>query len=117
MISRANGCRHRGRPSKLIRLAAHPIAAAVPGLKQGGRLMQISVLRRYVDRWSAGWAMGHRVRMTIMDMDEIREVTPMNQLLPGRRDRTDPSLRGSGLMMWCQSEFDQLRMVHPGIRC
>jgi len=61
-------------------------------MERGGKLLQMTVLSRYIDRWSkrdGRWAIDHRV--AVMDMDEIREVTPMKQLDQGRRDRTDPS--------------------------
>lgn len=59
---------------------------------RGGKVDQIVVLSRYLDRWSkrAGrWAIDHRT--TVMDMGEVREVVPMHQQERGRRDRTDPS--------------------------
>lgn len=61
-------------------------------MERGGKLLQMVVLSRYLDRWSkrAGrWAIDHRE--TVMDMDEIREVVPMKQHDTGRRDRDDPS--------------------------
>ena len=61
-------------------------------MERGGKLLQMTVLSRYIDRWSkrgGRWAIDHRV--AVMDMDEVREVTPMKQLDQGRRDRTDPS--------------------------
>jgi hypothetical protein len=61
-------------------------------MERGGKLLQMVVLSRYLDRWSkrAGrWAIDHRT--TVMDMDEIAEVVPMKQLDQGRRDPTDPS--------------------------
>lgn len=61
-------------------------------IERGGRLMQMTVLSRYVDRWSkrAGrWALDHR--QAIMEMDEIREVTPMKTHSGWTRDRSDPS--------------------------
>jgi hypothetical protein len=67
-------------------------------IERGGKLMQMTVLSRYIDRWSCRdgrWAIDHRI--AVMDMDEIREVTPMKDLKGGSRDRDDPSytvLRG-----------------------
>lgn len=61
-------------------------------MEREGKLLQMVVLSRYLDRWSkrAGrWAIDHRT--TVMDMDEIREVTPMKQHDRGRRDPSDPS--------------------------
>lgn len=61
-------------------------------MEREGRLMQMTVLSRYIDRWSrrdGRWAIDHRV--TVIDMDEIREVTPMKSHARGRRDRHDPS--------------------------
>jgi hypothetical protein len=61
-------------------------------VERDGKLFQIEVLSRYLDRWSKRaerWAIDHRV--TVMDMDEIREVTPMKQQDRGRRDPSDPS--------------------------
>jgi hypothetical protein len=61
-------------------------------IERDGKLLQMEVLSRYLDRWSkrgGRWAMDHRE--TVMDMDEVREVTPMKQHDRWRRDRTDPS--------------------------
>ena len=61
-------------------------------IEREGQLLQMTVLSRYVDRWSrrdGRWAIDHRV--AIMDMDEIRPVTPMKDHARGRRDRDDPS--------------------------
>jgi ketosteroid isomerase-like protein len=60
-------------------------------MERGGKLLQMEVLSRYLDRWSrrdGRWAIDHR--QTVMDMDEIREVTPMKSH-EVRRDRSDPS--------------------------
>lgn len=68
-------------------------------MERGGKLLQMVVLSRYLDRWSKRdnrWAIDHR--QTVMDMDEVREVVPMKQHDTGRRDRSDPSyafLKGS----------------------
>jgi SnoaL-like domain len=56
------------------------------------RLMQMTVWTRYIDQWSrrnGRWGIDKRV--TIMDFDEVREVTPMMTLSRGSRDRSDPS--------------------------
>lgn len=60
-------------------------------MERGGKLLQIVVSGRYLDRWSrrgGRWAIDHR--QSVIDMDEIREVVPMkdHQI---RRDRSDPS--------------------------
>ena len=57
-----------------------------------GKTMQISVISRYVDTWSkrdGRWALDHR--HAIMEMDEMREITPMREHDTARRDRSDPS--------------------------
>lgn len=61
-------------------------------IERGGKLMQMTVLSRYADRWSkreGRWALDHR--RAIMEMDEIREVTTMKQHSGWTRDRNDPS--------------------------
>ncbi len=61
-------------------------------MKRDGRLMQMTVLSRYIDRWSqrdGRWALDHR--HAVMDMDEVREVTPMKDHDVARRDTSDPS--------------------------
>ncbi len=61
-------------------------------MMRGDKLVQMTVLSRYIDIWSkrdGRWGIDKRV--TIMDMDEIREVTPMKQHDRGKRDRSDPS--------------------------
>jgi hypothetical protein len=61
-------------------------------IRRDGKLLQMVVLSRYVDRWSrrdGRWAIDHR--LAVMDMDEIREVTPMKEHDTARRDRGDPS--------------------------
>jgi hypothetical protein len=67
-------------------------------LQAGEQLKQMSVWGRYIDEWArrdGRWAIAKRV--TVLDFDEIRDVTPMSVTDRGRRDRTDPSyavLRG-----------------------
>jgi hypothetical protein len=58
----------------------------------GEQLKQITTQCRYVDRWSrrdGRWAIDHRI--TIVDLDEIRDVTPLTPGDLGARDRSDPS--------------------------
>jgi hypothetical protein len=65
---------------------------AVLRMQRDGKLLQMTVLSRYIDRWSrrhGRWAIDKRV--TIVDMDEIREVQAMNKISRGSRDRQDPS--------------------------
>jgi hypothetical protein len=57
-----------------------------------GKLMQIGVWGRYIDRWSkrdGRWAMDHR--KVILEYDEMREVNPMQMYDLGKRDHSDPS--------------------------
>lgn len=59
---------------------------------RGDKTMQISVISRYVDTWSkrdGRWALDHRI--AVMEMYEMREITPMKVHDTARRDRTDPS--------------------------
>ncbi len=61
-------------------------------MDRNGQIMQMTVLSRYIDRWSkrkGRWALDHR--HAIMEMDEIREVTPMKAHDIAQRDRSDPS--------------------------
>jgi hypothetical protein len=58
----------------------------------GDQLKQITTLCRYIDRWSrrdGRWGIDHRI--TVVDMDEIRDVEPMSPPDRGTRDRSDPS--------------------------
>lgn len=55
-------------------------------------IKQITVWGRYIDQWSrrrGKWGLDKRI--TIIDFDEMRDVTPMGQHGIGRRDRSDPS--------------------------
>jgi hypothetical protein len=67
-------------------------------MQAGEQIKQVSVWGRYIDEWArrdGRWAIAKRV--TVIDFDEIRDVTPMSMTDRGRRDRTDPSyavLRG-----------------------
>lgn len=61
-------------------------------IMRGETLMQITVWNRYIDKWSrrdGRWAIDKRV--TVIDFDEIRAVTPMSKMSRGSRDRNDPS--------------------------
>lgn len=74
------------------RAGSESCVTATLRMEREGRLMQMTVLSRYIDRWSrreGRWAIDHRV--TVIDMDEIREVTPMKNHTRGTRDRNDPS--------------------------
>jgi len=58
------------------------------------RLVEMRVISRYLDTWSrrnGRWAIDHRI--AVMEMDELRAVTPMKAHDQARRDRTDPSYR------------------------
>lgn len=80
------------------RAGSEAYVTATLRIERGGKLLQMTVLSRYIDTWSkrdGRWAIDHRI--AVMDMDEIREVTPMKAHDRARRDRTDPSygvLRG-----------------------
>ena len=57
-----------------------------------GKHMQITAWSRYIDQWSkrdGRWGIDSRV--TVMDFDEMREVSPMKQHSLGSRDHADPS--------------------------
>jgi hypothetical protein len=61
-------------------------------VQRGEQLTQIIVWGRYVDQWSrrsARWGLDKRV--SILDFDEIRDVTTMYEHDTARRDRSDPS--------------------------
>lgn len=61
-------------------------------IEREGRIMQMSVWTRYIDRWSkrdGRWGIDHRI--ALRDFDEVREVTPMSASYQGSRDRDDPS--------------------------
>lgn len=61
-------------------------------MRRDGRLLQMSVWSRYVDRWARrGGRWGITKRIAIREFDEIREVTAMAEHDTGRRDRSDPS--------------------------
>ena len=72
--------------------ASESAVTATLRIERDGKLMQITVWSRYVDRWSkrdGRWAIDHRI--AINDFDEIREVTPLRPTTRGSRDRNDPS--------------------------
>lgn len=74
------------------RAGSEAYVTATLRMERDGRLLQMTVLSRYVDRWSrrdGRWAIDHRI--AIIDMDEIREVTPMKHHARAARDRSDPS--------------------------
>lgn len=74
------------------RAGSESYVTATLRMEREGRLMQMTVLSRYVDRWSkreGRWALDHR--RAVMEMDEIREITPMKQHSGWTRDRNDPS--------------------------
>lgn len=57
-----------------------------------GKLMQMTIWARYIDRWSCRnglWGIDSRI--AVRDFDEIRAVTPMSQTSASRRDTSDPS--------------------------
>jgi hypothetical protein len=57
-----------------------------------GKLKQFTTWGRYLDTWSrrnGRWGIDKRV--TIRDLDEVSDVTPLSADTVGRRDRTDPS--------------------------
>lgn len=74
------------------RAGSEAYVTATLRMQRGDRLMQIMSWSRYVDTWSkrdGRWAIDHRV--AIMDLDEIRDVTPLGKNSRGSRDTSDPS--------------------------
>lgn len=66
---------------------------------RNGKVMQINVWARYLDKWErrdGRW--GIVWRTTVFDHQEIREVTPLEQHSNATRDRNDPSYRVLGLI-------------------
>ncbi len=62
--------------------------------ERDGKHTQLMVWNRYIDQWSkrdGRWGIDHRY--TIMDFDEVREITPIASHDRGRRDREDPSYK------------------------
>ena len=61
-------------------------------MQAGDGIRHMEVWSRYIDRWSrryGRWAIDNRT--TIIDLDEVRMATPMNQGTRGSRDREDAS--------------------------
>jgi len=61
-------------------------------MQRDGKMLQMTVISRYVDTWSrrdGRWAIDHRI--AVMEMDEVREVTPMKEHVRASRDRNDVS--------------------------
>lgn len=74
------------------RAGSEAYVTATLRLSDGPQQKQITTWCRYIDQWSrrnGRWGIDKRV--TIIDFDEIRDVTPMGQPTVGRRDRDDPS--------------------------
>jgi hypothetical protein len=74
------------------RAASEAYVTATLRMAREGKVMQIENCARYCDRWSLRdgmWAIDARV--TVIEFDELREVTPMKVHDHARRDRTDPS--------------------------
>ncbi|HET8882578.1 MAG TPA: nuclear transport factor 2 family protein [Solimonas sp.] len=74
------------------RAGSEAYVTATLRIRRDGRLRQITVWGRYVDRWSkrdGRWGLDKRI--SIRDFDEIRDVTAMAGHDTGRRDRDDPS--------------------------
>ncbi|MCJ8159795.1 nuclear transport factor 2 family protein [Sphingomonas sp. LaA6.9] len=74
------------------RAASEAYVFATLRMQRGDALMQMMVWSRYIDQWSKRddrWGIDKRI--AVMDLDEIRPVTPMGKAGRGRRDRTDPS--------------------------
>ncbi|HVN41223.1 MAG TPA: nuclear transport factor 2 family protein [Steroidobacteraceae bacterium] len=81
----------------LIELDGHRAASEsyvniVLRYRADGRLMEVTVRGRYLDRWSrrnGKWGLDKR--MFVQDFDEVREVAEINLEGWGRRDKNDPS--------------------------
>jgi hypothetical protein len=75
-----------------ITAASEAYVTATLRVEREGKLTQMMVWSRYVDRWSkrdGRWGIDQR--LCIIDMDESREVTPIRTSTIGTRDRDDPS--------------------------
>lgn len=62
--------------------------------ERDGKHNRLFVWSRYIDQWSkrdGRWGIDHRY--TIMDFDEMGEITPVAMHDRGRRDREDPSYK------------------------
>lgn len=74
------------------RAASEAYVTANLRMEREGKVIQMTVWGRYIDRWSKrGGRWGIDKRMSVTDFDEVREVTAMRQHPWGRRDRDDPS--------------------------
>jgi hypothetical protein len=74
------------------RAASESYHIAALRIPRGEQVFEITVRGRYVDRWSkrdGRWGIDHRI--AIRDFDDIRSVTPLSTVNPGRRDPSDPS--------------------------
>ncbi|MET0364037.1 MAG: nuclear transport factor 2 family protein [Sphingobium sp.] len=74
------------------RAGSESYVTATLRMAREGKVMQMMAISRYIDSWSrreGRWALDHRI--AILEMDEIREVTPMKHHDRATRDRTDPS--------------------------
>jgi hypothetical protein len=58
----------------------------------GAERRQVTVCGRYIDRWSrrnGRWGIDKRI--FLCDLDEVRNITNLNESHDGRRDREDAS--------------------------
>jgi hypothetical protein len=74
------------------RAASEAYVTANLRMEREGKPVQMTVWSRYVDQWSKrGGRWGIDKRVTIMDLDEVREIVPMKQHSTASRDQSDPS--------------------------
>jgi len=81
------------------RAASEAYAIATLRMSRDGRLQQMMVWTRYIDRWSrrgGRWGLDHRI--ALRDFDEVREVNGMSSDERPRRDHDDPSYAVYGLL-------------------
>ena len=74
------------------RAGSEAYVTATLRMMRGETLTQMMVWSRYIDTWSkrdGRWGIDHRI--SVIDFDEIRAVTPMRMTSRGTRDRDDPS--------------------------
>ena len=74
------------------RAGSESYVTATLRMQRDGRLKQMTVWGRYVDRWSrrnGRWGLDQRT--SIRDFDEVRDVVALYEHALGRRDRSDPS--------------------------
>lgn len=74
------------------RAGSEAYVTATLRMEREGKVLQIENCARYCDRWSrrdGAWAIDARV--TVIEFDAIREVTPMKVHEGARRDASDPS--------------------------